>query len=79
MLNVEKPAPSIVAIAALLRNCATTEPSPALLVGIVLTTTCFRGASTWAFVNEMSFSSANSERYNIYQRVLVLDPLDHAR
>ena len=62
MLNVEKPAPSIVAIAALLRNCATTEPSPALLVGIVLMTTCFRGASTWAFVDEISFLTVNSKR-----------------
>ena len=63
MLNVEKPAPSIVAIAALLRNCATTEPIPALLVGIVRTTTCFRGASTLAFVNEISFLGLNSKRW----------------
>ena len=62
MLNVENSAPSIVAIAALLRNCATTEPSPALLVGIVLMTTCFRGASTWAFVNEISFLTVKSKR-----------------
>jgi hypothetical protein len=38
-LNVVKLAPNMVAIAALLLNCATTEPSPAALVGIVLITT----------------------------------------
>lgn len=38
-LKVVKLAPSMVAITALLLNCATTEPSPELLVGIVLTTT----------------------------------------
>ena len=53
--NVEKPAPSMVAIAALLRNWATTEPRPAVLVGMVLTTTCFRGTSTCASVNEIGF------------------------
>jgi hypothetical protein len=54
--NVANVAPNMVANAALLLSWATTEPSPAVLVGTVLITICFRGTvtSTVIFVGGIS-------------------------